>query len=121
MYDEYVAGKEVRYSSRFDSKEDDSTRLLYSSDGQLLREAFNDRSLSKYSCIIVNEVYERKASTDALMALLKDITLRRQDLKVIIMSANIDADKFQTYFRNAPHLEVPGRQFPVKILYDTAA
>ncbi|KAI5953151.1 PRP43 [Candida jiufengensis] len=110
-------GEEVGYSIRFENKTSNKTILKYMTDGMLLREAMDDHNLSRYSCIILDEAHERTMATDILMGLIKQITLRRSDLKIIIMSATLDAEKFQTYFHNAPLLAVPGRTHPVEIYY----
>lgn len=110
-------GQEVGYNIRFDNKTSNKTILKYLTDGMLLREAMDDHNLSRYSCIILDEAHERTLSTDILMGLLKQVSLRRPDLKIIIMSATLDAEKFQNYFNDAPLLAVPGRTHPVEIYY----
>lgn len=110
-------GEEVGYSIRFEDKTSPSTMLKYMTDGMLLREAMNDHDLSRYSTIILDEAHERTLATDILMGLLKEVVLRRKDLKLIIMSATLDATKFQKYFHDAPLLAVPGRTHPVEIFY----
>lgn len=110
-------GEEVGYSIRFEDMTSQKTILKYMTDGMLLREAMNDHELTRYSTIILDEAHERTLATDILMALLKDLTKRRPDLKLIIMSATLDARKFQKYFHNAPLLAVPGRTHPVEIFY----
>lgn len=110
-------GDEVGYSIRFEDVTCQKTILKYMTDGMLLREAMNDNNLQRYSTIILDEAHERTLATDILMGLLKEIALRRSDLKIIVMSATLDAQKFQTYFDNAPLLAVPGRTFPVEIFY----
>ncbi|OTA96327.1 hypothetical protein M434DRAFT_392985 [Hypoxylon sp. CO27-5] len=110
-------GEEVGYSIRFEDKTSSKTMLKYMTDGMLLREAMHDHDMSRYSCIILDEAHERTLATDILMALLKQVTRRRPDLKLIVMSATLDAEKFQRYFFDAPLLAVPGRTFPVEIFY----
>lgn len=110
-------GDEVGYSIRFEDKTSDKTFLKYMTDGMLLREAMNDPELSRYSCIILDEAHERTLATDILMGLIKQVAARRPDLKVIVMSATLDAEKFQKYFNDAPLLAVPGRTHPVEIYY----
>ncbi|PSK59268.1 pre-mRNA-splicing factor ATP-dependent RNA helicase PRP43 [Elsinoe australis] len=110
-------GEEVGYSIRFEDMTGPKTIMKYMTDGMLLREAMNDHNLSRYSTIILDEAHERTLATDILMGLLKEVVQRRPDLKLIIMSATLDAQKFQKYFNNAPLLAVPGRTHPVEIFY----
>lgn len=114
-------GEEVGYNIRFENVTSSKTILAYMTDGMLLREAMNDHNLTRYSCIILDEAHERTLATDILMGLLKEVALRRPDLKIVIMSATLDAQKFQRYFsigeKDAPLLAVPGRTHPVEIFY----
>ncbi|CAE6490669.1 unnamed protein product [Rhizoctonia solani] len=117
-------GKQVGYSIRFeDMTEPGTTFLKYMTDGMLLREAMTDHDLSRYSTIILDEAHERTLATDILMGLLKEVAKRRRDLKIVVMSATLDALKFQKYFSTggdgtmAPLLKVPGRTFPVETFY----
>ncbi|KAJ3793370.1 P-loop containing nucleoside triphosphate hydrolase protein [Lentinula aff. detonsa] len=122
-------GKQVGYSIRFeDMTESGTTFLKYMTDGMLLREAMSDTELSRYSTIILDEAHERTLATDILMGLLKTLAKRRKDLKIIVMSATLDAVKFQSYFSlhdsaageelsPAPLFKVPGRTHPVEVFY----
>ncbi|KAF7716622.1 DEAH box Pre-mRNA-splicing factor ATP-dependent RNA helicase, PRP43 subfamily [Penicillium ucsense] len=110
-------GEEVGYSIRFEDKTSQKTILKYMTDGMLLREAMHDHNLSRYSTIMLDEAHERTMATDVLMGLLKEVVQRRPDLKIIIMSATLDAQKFQRYFMDAPLLAVPGRTHPVEVFY----
>jgi len=113
-------GEEVGYSIRFEEKSGPKTVLKYMTDGMLLREAMTDNNLTRYSCLILDEAHERTLATDILMGLLKEVSSRRPDLKIIIMSATLYAQKFQRYFKSCPLLAVPGRTHPVEIFYTTA-
>ncbi|QPG72867.1 DEAH-box ATP-dependent RNA helicase prp43 [Brettanomyces nanus] len=110
-------GEEVGYSIRFENMTSSKTVLKYMTDGMLLREAMEDHDLCKYSCLILDEAHERTLATDILMGMLKQLCERRKDLKLIIMSATLDAEKFQSYFNSAPLLTVPGRTYPVELYY----
>ena len=123
MHDVVQLGRQVGYSIRFeDVTEPGTTFLKYMTDGVLLREAMNDPNLSRYSTIVLDEVHERTLATDILMGLLKSLAKRRSDLKVIIMSATLDALKFQKYFAvkkgsTVPLFKVSGRTYPVEVFY----
>merc|ERR1719272_1127041 len=110
-------GTYVGYSIRFEDKTSAETLLKFMTDGMLLREAMTDPMLSKYSVIILDEAHERTLATDVLFGLLKEVLKRRPDLKCVIMSATMDAGKMQSYFENAPLLNIPGRTHPVEVFY----
>ncbi|UXI19927.1 transmembrane protein [Sarcoptes scabiei] len=110
-------GHEVGYSIRFEDCCSPKTILKYCTDGMLLREAMSDPLLETYSIILLDEAHERTISTDILMGVLKQVVTKRNDLKIIVMSATLDAGKFQQYFDNAPLMNVPGRTHPVEIFY----
>ena len=113
-------GDEVGYHIRFDDKSSPKTVLKYLTDGMLLREALADPLLSQYACVMVDEAHERTADTDILLGLLKDLLRRRKDLKVIVMSATLEYQRFQSYFDDCPLFRVSGRMYPVEIFYTTA-
>lgn len=95
-------GSEVGYSVRFDDKSSKKTILKYMTDGMLLREFLLDPFLSSYSFLMIDEAHERTLHTDILFGLVKDLCFNRPDFKIIISSATLDAQKFSSYFNDAP-------------------
>ena len=83
------------YSIRFEDLTSKKTILKYMTDGMLLREAMTDHTLQKYSIVILDEAHERTLNTDILFGLIKEILVKRPDLKLVVMSATLDAAKFQ--------------------------
>eukprot|EP01119_Soliformovum_irregulare_P005784 TRINITY_DN1752_c0_g2_i1.p1 TRINITY_DN1752_c0_g2~~TRINITY_DN1752_c0_g2_i1.p1 ORF type:complete len:419 (-),score=110.75 TRINITY_DN1752_c0_g2_i1:916-2172(-) len=114
-------GEEVGYSIRFEDVSGPKTILKYLTDGMLLREAMNDPLLERYGVLILDEAHERTLSTDVLFGLLKEVLKKRPDMKLIVMSATLEAEKFQEYFDNAPLMKVPGRMHTVEIFYTPEA
>lgn len=110
-------GQEVGYCIRFEDCTSPETQIKYMTDGMLLRELLIDRDASKYSVIMLDEAHERTISTDVLFGLLKSACKRRPDLKLIVTSATLDAEKFSDYFNNCPIFTIPGRMFPVSIMH----
>ena len=113
-------GNEVGYSIRFEDCTSERTVLKYMTDGMLLREFLSEPDLASYSVIIVDEAHERTLHTDVLFGLVKDIARFRPDLKLLISSATLDAQKFSEFFDDAPVFRIPGRRFPVDIYYTKA-
>mmetsp|Transcript_16943 Transcript_16943/g.69149 ORF Transcript_16943/g.69149 Transcript_16943/m.69149 type:complete len:592 (+) Transcript_16943:1096-2871(+) len=110
-------GDEVGYSIRYEDETSSRTILKYCTDGLLLRESVTDPLFSKYSMIIIDEAHERTISTDILMGMLKQVVFEREDFRLVVMSATLDAEKLQKYFNNAPLISIPGRMYPVEIKY----
>ncbi|KAJ9167016.1 hypothetical protein P3X46_021700 [Hevea brasiliensis] len=110
-------GEEVGYAIRFEDCTGPDTVIKYMTDGMLLREILIDDNLSQYSVIMLDEAHERTIHTDVLFGLLKHLVKRRPDLRLIVTSATLDAEKFSGYFFNCNIFTIPGRTFPVEILY----
>ncbi|XP_010791968.1 pre-mRNA-splicing factor ATP-dependent RNA helicase PRP16 [Notothenia coriiceps] len=110
-------GEEVGYAIRFEDCTSEKTLIKYMTDGILLRESLRESDLDHYSAVIMDEAHERSLNTDVLFGLLRDVVSRRTDLKLIVTSATMDSDKFAAFFGNVPIFHIPGRTFPVDILF----
>ncbi|KAL8892645.1 MAG: hypothetical protein Q9192_005587 [Flavoplaca navasiana] len=110
-------GNEVGYAIRFEDATTDKTILKYMTDGMLLREFLTEPDLGAYSALMIDEAHERTLHTDILFGLVKDIARFRPELKLLISSATMDAQKFAKYFDDAPIFNIPGRRYPVDIHY----
>ncbi|KAF4521841.1 hypothetical protein B566_EDAN003715 [Ephemera danica] len=110
----------VGYSIRFEDCTSERTIIKYMTDGTLHREFLSEPDLQSYSVMIIDEAHERTLHTDILFGLMKDITRFRPDLKLLISSATLDAEKFSEFFDDAPIFRIPGRRFPVDIYYTKA-
>ncbi|XP_030388583.1 ATP-dependent RNA helicase DHX8 [Scaptodrosophila lebanonensis] len=117
--DEYGCrlGQEVGYTIRFEDCTSPETVIKYMTDGMLLRECLMESDLKTYSVIMLDEAHERTIHTDVLFGLLKTAVQKRPELKLIVTSATLDAVKFSQYFFEAPIFTIPGRTFPVEVLY----
>ena len=110
-------GSAVGYKVRFTDHTSRDACVKLMTDGILLAETQTDRYLAAYDTIIIDEAHERSLNIDFLLGYLKQLLPHRPDLKVIITSATIDAERFSQHFNGAPVLEVSGRTYPVEILY----
>uniref|UniRef100_A0A1I7XAR3 RNA helicase n=1 Tax=Heterorhabditis bacteriophora TaxID=37862 RepID=A0A1I7XAR3_HETBA len=134
-------GQECGYAIRFEDCTSEKTIIKYMTDGILLRECLGDGDLDQYSAIIMDEAHERlflnilisvkmvvknatlfsSLNTDVLFGLLRDVVARRSDLRLIVTSATMDAEKFANFFGgNCPTFTIPGRTFPVEIFHSRA-
>lgn len=112
-------GQLVGYRVRFEDMTSPQTRIKYLTDGMMIREAMTDQVLSDYSVIVLDEAHERSVQTDVLLGVAKRAQHLRKlknltGLKLIVMSATMDVDKFVKYF-DAPVIYLEGRQHPVRI------
>ena len=110
-------GEVVGYKVRFNDKLSESSYVKLMTDGILLAETQGDHFLNAYDTIIIDEAHERSLNIDFLLGYLKQLLVKRPDLKVIVTSATIDADRFSKHFNGAPVIEVSGRTYPVEIRY----
>ena len=107
----------VGYQHRFARAVSDDTRIKFMTDGVLLAETRADPLLRQYDAIIIDEAHERSLNVDFLLGILKRILERRRDLKVVVSSATLDTEKFSAFFGGAPTVTVPGRLFPIEMVY----
>ena len=114
---EVPLGDLVGYAIRFEDCTSKATQIKYMTDGVLLRESLTNPDLDQYSCIIMDEAHERALNTDVLMGLIKKVLARRRDLKLIVTSATMNAERFARFYGGAPEFFIPGRTFPVDIQY----
>lgn len=92
----------------------DQGSICYCTTGIVLKLMEDDAALSWVSHLILDEIHERDVLSDFILALFKKITRRRKDLKLILMSATLNAEKFSNFYNGAPHINIPGFTFPVK-------
>lgn len=110
-------GDLVGYKIRFNDCTTKATRIKFMTDGVLLAETRQDRRLSRYGILIIDEAHERSLNIDFLLGYIKQLLPRRPDLRVIITSATIDTQAFAKHFGNAPVISVAGRSYPVTARY----
>jgi ATP-dependent helicase HrpA len=110
-------GQTVGYKVRFNDKLSESSYIKLMTDGILLAETQGDKFLNAYDTIIIDEAHERSLNIDFLLGYLKQLLPKRPDLKVIVTSATIDAERFSNHFVGAPIIEVSGRTYPVEVRY----
>ncbi len=107
----------VGFQVRFNDNVGERTAVKFMTDGILLAEIQSDRWLSSYDTIIVDEAHERSLNIDFLLGYLKQLLVKRRDLKVIVTSATIDTERFSQHFGDAPVVSVEGRGYPVEVRY----
>ncbi|VDK77457.1 unnamed protein product [Onchocerca ochengi] len=110
-------GSKIAYQIRFEKTRTSRTRLLFVTEGLLLRQLQSDPELNRYNIIILDEIHERNLSGDFLLGLLRDLVRRRDDLKLILMSATVNLELFQNYFEDTPVIKVAGRLYPIELKY----
>ena len=112
-------GGMVGYKIRFNDRVSPDTCIKLMTDGILLAEIQTDPLLKKYDTIIIDEAHERSLNIDFLLGYFVQILPRRRDLKLIITSATLDAERFSKHFSGAPVIQVSGRSYPVEVRYRT--
>lgn len=108
----------IGYQVRFERNKNKETKIIFLTEGLLVRHMLMDPELTSYDVVILDEVHERHIQSDFVLGLLKCLLLKRKDLKVVLMSATINTSLFYDYFEGkAKIIEIPGRLFPVQVIY----
>ncbi|CAI9770429.1 unnamed protein product [Fraxinus pennsylvanica] len=107
-------GESVGYKVRLEGMKGKNTHLLFCTSGILLRRLLSDRNLDGITHVFIDEIHERGMNEDFLLIVLKNLLPRRRDLRLILMSATLNADLFSDYFGGAPTIHIPGFTYPVK-------
>ncbi|XP_043934707.1 probable ATP-dependent RNA helicase DHX34 [Protopterus annectens] len=110
-------GSQVGYQIRFETTRSPATKIVFLTEGLLLRQIQREQTVSQYNVVIVDEVHERHLHCDFLLGILRKLLPQHPSLKVILMSATINIRMFSEYFSSAPVIQVPGRLFPIKVNY----
>jgi ATP-dependent helicase HrpA len=110
-------GKYVGYKIRFTDRTSPESYIKLMTDGILLAETQTDPLLRQYDTLLIDEAHERSLNIDFLLGYLKSVLARRHDLKLIVTSATLDAERFSKHFDNAPVIEVSGRLYPIETRY----
>lgn len=110
-------GTHIGYQIRFEKHRSKHTKMLFLTEGLLLRQIASDPMLKDYNVIILDEIHERHLTCDFLLGVVKCLMQHRNDLKIILMSATINIQLFSQYFYNCPVVQVPGRLFPIQVQY----
>ncbi|XP_028921035.1 probable ATP-dependent RNA helicase DHX34 isoform X1 [Ornithorhynchus anatinus] len=110
-------GSQVGYQIRFESTRSAATKVVFLTEGLLLRQIQRQPTLPQYQVLIVDEAHERHLHSDFLLGVLRQLLPARPDLKVVLMSATINIALFSAYFGQAPVVQVPGRLFPISVIY----
>ncbi len=110
-------GRSVGYRIRFKDRTHPEGYIKLLTDGMLLAETQQDRFLSEYDTLIIDEAHERSLNIDFLLGLIRTLLPKRDDLKVVITSATLDTEKFSRAFDGAPVIHVGGRLYPVEVDY----
>jgi ATP-dependent helicase HrpB len=113
----WTIGGEIGWHVRFDRRESANTRLLVATEGILTARMQQDPLLSDFRTIVIDEFHERSIHADLGIALARQAWLARDDLRVVVMSATLDAARVAAFLGDCPVVAVPGRLFPVDVVY----
>uniref|UniRef100_S4R5D4 DEAH (Asp-Glu-Ala-His) box polypeptide 34 n=1 Tax=Petromyzon marinus TaxID=7757 RepID=S4R5D4_PETMA len=110
-------GSQIGYQIRFETSKTAATKVLFLTEGLLLRQMQTEGFMSRYDVLILDEVHERHLHCDLLLGVLRELLPLRDDLRLVLMSATINIQLFSRYLGDAPVLQVPGRLYPIQVIY----
>jgi ATP-dependent helicase HrpB len=113
----WTIGREIGWQIRFERRFTDATRLLVATEGVLTARLQRDPLLSSFRTIVIDEFHERSVYADVALALAKQAWRARDDLRIVVMSATLDAAAVSSFFDSCPIVDVPGRVFPIDLRY----
>ena len=107
----------VGYAVRFEECFNVKTKIKFVTEGLLIRELLINPKLKNYSVLIIDEAHERSSNTDIILSLIKNQIIMKLELKIILMSATINAEKFSKFLFDCPVFSIPGRYFSIKSFF----
>ena len=110
-------GEEVGYQVRFANKTSDKTRLIFMTEALLARQMLDDPELSDVDLVILDEFHERSLHVDLSLGLIRELQELGRDIKLLVMSATLEAEKISAYLGNSPTVSVPGKLFELEVIY----
>lgn len=113
----YELGQEIGYQVRFDNKTSKNSRLIFMTEALLVRKMSQDPELKDVGIIVLDEFHERSLNVDLSLGLIKELQDLGADIKIVVMSATLDAENISTYLDNCPIIAVPGKLHPLEIVY----
>ena len=118
----FTLGKQVGYQVRFENRSSRETRLLFLTEALLLRKMLQDPELKTVGCVVLDEFHERSLHVDLALGALRELQeLSRPDLKIVVMSATLNAEPLARYLGDAPVVNIPGKLFPLDLRYEKSA
>ncbi len=113
----YQLGQEVGYQVRFDNKISKESRLIFMTEALLIRKMNQDPELKDVGIIVLDEFHERSLHVDLSLGLIKELQELGADIKIVVMSATLDAGNISNYLDNCPIVAVPGKLYPLEVIY----
>ncbi|KHD89549.1 MAG: helicase [Bdellovibrio sp. ArHS] len=114
-------GREVGYQVRFANKTSKDTRLIFMTEALLARQMIQDPELQDVDLVILDEFHERSMHVDLALGLLRELQELGRDIKILVMSATLEADKISSYLGDCPIFSVPGKLFELEVRYQKSS